>query len=831
MRYSISPAWLVSILFFVICGQCAASFSINKASVKNSYSCIKASDLKVECVGADNTFTGKLNVLDDEFISSDSKENFEIQLYPFKRKDASIYKVTIKDVSSWCFDFVGGGSSTRTFKDAPFLMADMSSVFLLASPNLRVSTDRLKHSLQICNGYETKVQPSIVGKKEFWLLIGSSKEIVYLAKTPSLWLPVDSLSSKVVDKSSPVVQKESYFFIDLNEGNATKVLGKAKLGQFPYLLVYTDTWAKTAGTYQINSISYPNNINGLTRVSDLAAQHNIKIGLHVMTALVSKFDPLSTPLPDIRLLRLNNVLVEKYGYYLVDVNSSLKNEVSDRIADVMNQIGAEMIYFDGGEALAVSNNASYDIAEIQIEILKRLKKQVLVQGSGNVPRLWPYLSRIAMDDFSSLAPVDYLDFYKISQVLPMLDAAFMPAELGWIGLLSETPSYPATTVEDMSTYMARTLALNIPFSIETREASLDANPYTERLLRMFGVTNHLLQSDWGDVSSRRRLRQGEWYFVDGSRPYFAQFKLQKKHILLGESIVDLAVTSKETNGFMFRLKSIHVDAKNNISLLPNLSANKTIKTQKVDKSNRGILIEKVNLSQGYLRSVNGDYLNLMQGEIKSPVGDGGVNFTKARKMYVEYSTNSLGQNNSDSCSILNLQLEDSKGFFRDYYLDISANRTQSIVINYEDAPARMLKDLPPSYSQYKLKSAVYSFDFSRVVALNLRWMKTCAMNSEVMLKKVEMIPEETATLDGISLFMGNRKLIDIPSLHTQEVLDIFPDGDVTICNIGVCNKIANIFSLVNKSANKPIQIRTKGNAAYDIHLGELTSRVQLEVSD
>ena len=55
-------------------------------------------------------------------------------------------------------------------------------------------------------------------------------------------------------------------------------------------------------------------------------------------------------MPDLGLLKVNNTLVEKYGYYLVDLKGSLKYKIADRIADVMNQTHAGMIYFDGGEA-------------------------------------------------------------------------------------------------------------------------------------------------------------------------------------------------------------------------------------------------------------------------------------------------------------------------------------------------------------------------------------------------------------------------------------------------------------------------------------------------
>lgn len=792
--------YFVFLLVFVFSGNCMA-FSHKK---EVAHLCLMNALSNFSC-GRSAEYVGVFRVLNNIGIKDEKILNFDIS----KEKtidNVAIYKIRINNNNNkeWCFDFLGKRSKIHGFDEAPILEGEKISLMVFSS--LKVSTSRTNASVTVCNiGLEKGAISEII------LLVGSSKKVIYLARTPSLWVSKSDTIQKVIDKTSLTVKRDSYFFVDINENNAVKILELVKKGRFPYLLIYGTTWAKTMGSYQINTESYPHGIEGLIGVSKLASQRNIKIGLHVLTALVSKNDPLAAPLPDLGLLKVNNTLVEKYGYYLVDLKGSLKYKIADRIADVMNQTHAGMIYFDGGEASSssIAANAEYDIAEQQMEVLKRLQGLTLVQGSGNVSRLWPYLSRMALDDFATLAPVEYLDFHKIGQRLPMSSNNLMPAELGWIGLLAQAPSYPATTPEDIATYMARALALNIPFSVETDEASLDANPYTAKLLSILGAANQVLQAGGVSVVAKKALKIGSWYYVDGSTPYFSKLNVQKK---MGEnkSIVDLGVMTKKASGIMLRLSNIRAHNKSNmINLLPKrvVIDDKIIEEKSIDDTNRGLLVERL-------------VFNVENEK------NGSIDITNSREMRVGYF--SKLNNNKIPCSVLNLQLEDVDGFFRDYYLKITPNKESLVLINYMDAPSQMLSELMPAYVSYPMKSAIYHFNFSKVVAMNIRWMKTCNVGEKVFLRSVAMVQEEASTLNTIEFFIGSKKILDVPLLKTGEILDVFPNGDVTICKREICQKMANISSLLPKNiGNQHVYIRTKGNAMYDIVFGELTSKIRL----
>ena len=168
-------------------------------------------------------------------------------------------------------------------------------------------------------------------------------------------------------------------------------------------------------------------------------------------------------------------LAERYGAYLADLRGPLKAQLAQRLGKLIDEAGIDMVYFDGGEVGTANGDAAWFVAEQQIAILKQVHRPLLVEGSGVVPRLWPYLTRIVDDDFATLATIDFLDQHKIGESRNGLQNILMPDNLGWLGLLKENPAYPATTPEEIATYVARSLALDTPLGIETQADALDRN--------------------------------------------------------------------------------------------------------------------------------------------------------------------------------------------------------------------------------------------------------------------------------------------------------------------------------------------------------------------
>jgi hypothetical protein len=97
--------------------------------------------------------------------------------------------------------------------------------------------------------------------------------------------------------------RTSYLFTDLTETNVDETIRYARLGGFRYILVYSDTWSTSLGSYPINTRSFPSGESGLKAVIDKCHAAGLKIGMHMLTSFVGKNDPLVRPKPDPRLLK------------------------------------------------------------------------------------------------------------------------------------------------------------------------------------------------------------------------------------------------------------------------------------------------------------------------------------------------------------------------------------------------------------------------------------------------------------------------------------------------------------------------------------------------
>jgi hypothetical protein len=240
--------------------------------------------------------------------------------------------------------------------------------------------------------------------------------------------------------------RTSYLFTDLTEANVDETIRFAKLGGFEYIMTYDSTWAKSLGSYPINTNNFRRGEASLKATVDRCHAAGLKVGLHFLTSFVGKNDPLVRPRPDPRLLKDDQAtlaadiddkateimatgsltsfptkgafygdakagfdiqiddeliqyraiggpgtnmflkctrgsagthaaphkaganihhLAERYGCYLADLRTTLKDEISERIAGVINRCGFDMIYFDGGECNVANGPFWYWVSQQQ----------------------------------------------------------------------------------------------------------------------------------------------------------------------------------------------------------------------------------------------------------------------------------------------------------------------------------------------------------------------------------------------------------------------------------------------------------------------------------
>ncbi len=95
--------------------------------------------------------------------------------------------------------------------------------------------------------------------------------------------------------------RQPYLFTDLTEANVSEVIEFAKRGGFGHVLVFSTTWAVSNGHYEFKPQSYPNGLAGLKRVADELHAAGLKLGIHFLSACISRHDPYVRPVPDRRL--------------------------------------------------------------------------------------------------------------------------------------------------------------------------------------------------------------------------------------------------------------------------------------------------------------------------------------------------------------------------------------------------------------------------------------------------------------------------------------------------------------------------------------------------
>ena len=211
-------------------------------------------------------------------------------------------------------------------------------------------------------------------------------------------------------------------------------------------------------------------------------------------------------------------LVERDGAYLADLRSPLAGEISDRVAGVINRVGFDMIYFDGGELNGADGPPWYWVGVQQSQIWERSKRDLLVQGSGTTQWTWHIFSRGTCDDYAATAVKQYLDYHKIADSWRFYHNNFLPAELGWLGFLQDAPEHAATTPDELEYYAVRMLALDSAFSLETSMSALQANGRTEEMLKLLGDYEQLRLSGSVPKTVREQLAQGEWHMT-GSKEF------------------------------------------------------------------------------------------------------------------------------------------------------------------------------------------------------------------------------------------------------------------------------------------------------------------------
>jgi hypothetical protein len=624
--------------------------------------------------------------------------------------------------------------------------------------------------------------------------------------------------------------RTSYLFTDLTESNADETIRYAKMGGFGYILVYASTWATSLGSYPINLTSFPHGEAGLKSVIDRCHAAGLKVGMHMLTSFVGKNDPLVRPKPDLGLLKdgqgtlstnlsaqatelvmtstptgfpiihCNQIngpkvlqcvrgfagtragvhkgsakiqrLAERDGAYLADLRSPLAGTIADRVAGVINRAGFDMIYFDGGELNSANGPPWYWLGVQQSQIFARSKRDLLVQGSGSTDWTWHFYSRGTCDDFSAVAPKQYLDYHKIP-LWQMYHNNFLPAELGWVGFLQDSPDHPATTPDELEYYAVRMLALDSPVSLETSLSSLKANGRSEEMLKLLAEYEQLRLSGAVPQSVRQQLAQGEWHMTGRGEFHPIRYDAQRTAIP-GAITVNNVFQNQPLN---FRLQVVpELAASHDPANIPLFRRQPAVEVRDPDAQDAmpGALAKRFELS----KAVQNQGTVFMVGpsdRTPSKALDLTTHRALAVQLEVEGPVPASGE-----IPVLNIQLEAGGPTYRDYYIDLDFRGTRTVILP-EPGTSRMLAEFPPAYLNYPFKAAMYSFNYANVVALNLRWMRySKGSGVQCRIGSVEALAERSSVLKDLEISSAAVKISIPGDMETGDYAEYWDPGPVRV---------------------------------------------------
>ena len=469
-------------------------------------------------------------------------------------------------------------------------------------------------------------------------------------------------------------------------------------------------------------------------------------------------------------------LVERYGCYLADLRTTLKGEISDRVAGVINRCGFDMIYFDGGECNMANGPFWYWVSQQQDAVCRRVTRELLVQGSGGTAWTWHWFARCACDDFAAIAPKQYLDYHKIADSWAYYTQSFMPPELGWWGFLADAPDHPATMPDEVDYYAVRMLALDTPVSLETNLAALKRNGRTEEMLKRLGEYEQLRLGGTVPQAVREKLRSGQWRLTRvGDEPALSPVRYDVQRVTVpGE----LTVTNTfGAQPMKFRLQAVPalapVGDKANITLL-HAEPTTVLTLPAANAPMPGALAGQTSLAKPMDLLHHRALAVRLRVDGPAPIVDGQV-------------------------AVLNVQLEAAGKTYRDHYIDLNFTGEKTIILP-EPTTERMLPEFRPAPANYAFKAAMYGFDYGHIVAMNLRWMRapkdqpvTCSVVS------VEALTESEVPLSHPELIIGDKALAIPADLKTGDYVEFQGDGPVR-----VFDRNGSLLSSIDVGSDLPI---------------------------
>lgn len=203
--------------------------------------------------------------------------------------------------------------------------------------------------------------------------------------------------------------------------------------------------------------------------------------------------------------------------YIIDQETDLLDEVHDRLARILNAVGCDMIYFDGGED--VPPPIWHYVPKFELSLWRRLEpKPIIVQGTIVQHHSWHIFSRNSTVDIRREKSKEHVD-NSVKYMLRMREN-LLPGELGWFGIFPPQGAEVGTQFDEVDYLCCKSLAYDAPFSIEMPIEMLEKNPLFPSMVRQIGIYEKLRLSRYFKPEELEPLKEPQVDFTvfnDGKR--------------------------------------------------------------------------------------------------------------------------------------------------------------------------------------------------------------------------------------------------------------------------------------------------------------------------
>ncbi len=209
--------------------------------------------------------------------------------------------------------------------------------------------------------------------------------------------------------------------------------------------------------------------------------------------------------------------------YAPDVNTTLIDEVCERIAHVFNETGCDMAYFDGGEEVLVQPPYWRNQGRVALGVTKRLKKPIILEGNAlYTHHSWHVITRGS----PSFDPIffgrrEYTLRHKGQN--PAGHAKnLLTGDVGWFAPHIYSPSTDAVTPDEVLLLCLKALGGKSPISFQADANNLWANKRMPEMLQIIRACDELKRRDYFTEAACAELarpmaehtleqtRNGEW---------------------------------------------------------------------------------------------------------------------------------------------------------------------------------------------------------------------------------------------------------------------------------------------------------------------------------